>query len=131
MVNIFNELSLPNIYWDWNQNFSLFEWQNDELSDCMKAAWIPDPFIENQTNNSATNIFVFPNPAAEFIFINIANPSATVNINVYDASGKALINQNYLTDKIILPIHGWATGVYFITCDYGNGSVENTKFFIH
>jgi hypothetical protein len=72
------------------------------------------------------NFSVYPNPAHDFITVNIGNASEVKTINVYDLSGRILISEavNNRT-QVQLSLNGISSGVYVISA--GSYSVKLVK----
>jgi len=130
MVNIFEELKMPNLFWDWNQNFSLKNLGTNEMSACMKAAWDPEPFFQDIPSNPESNIFLYPNPGADYLFINVNEIDSELAIRIFDAKGSLVYEKYLASHRMVVPIVDFPTGIYFIECTGSDGHRNIDKFFV-
>jgi Secretion system C-terminal sorting domain len=81
------------------------------------------------TDNSLDNLVVlFPNPAKDIINISLANTLNTATTNIYDVTGKLILNKNLNSAESQIDISQLQTGIYFIKIKTENAST--TKRFI-
>lgn len=70
---------------------------------------------------------VFPNPASEFILVNLPGNSPEATAGMYDLSGKLLRSWKLESGSSArLDLNGINTGLYILKIEYGN-AVTNTK----
>jgi ELWxxDGT repeat protein len=79
--------------------------------------------IKYTTQNQSNQISIFPNPSKESFKINIADFDENLQLDVYDISGKTVL-QKKLTTSTNTIIHQLNAGVYFIKI----GNQKNTNF---
>ncbi len=130
MVNIFEELEMPNLFWDWNQNFSLVSAGENQLSNCMKAAWEPEPFFEDIPENLESNIFVYPNPGSDYIFVNVDDIDERISLKIFNSMGGLMYEKNLASHRMVVPIVDYSTGVYFVECIGSDGHRYIDKLFV-
>ena len=72
--------------------------------------------------NERNNITVFPNPSTESFTITIADFDETLQLEVYDISGKIVLQKTHYTSTNMI-LHQLKAGVYFIKI----GNQKNTE----
>ncbi len=80
------------------------------------------------TNTTTTNtLSVYPNPIENSSILNINTRENIVSIEIYDVTGKLLLNQ---TGELLgsIDIAALSKGVYFIKCTSANNAILNSKF---
>ena len=130
MVNIFEELKMPNLFWDWNQNFSLNSTGENEMSECMKEAWIPESIFQDIPVDRENDIFLYPNPGADYLFVDVNNIADELSISIFDARGAKIYEKFLASRRMIIPILEFPTGIYFIECVSSEGHRYIDKFFV-
>ena len=76
-------------------------------------------FTYGEDINKDIAVYVFPNPASNNVFVDLAleNVSDNVNLQVVDIQGRVVMTQNFTnvkTDKLQLNVANLNTGVYVI-----------------
>jgi len=86
-------------------------------------------------NTSLSNLFIFPNPSDDKLFINFdLNENKNIQITLHDVLGKSvksISNKNYTqgSQKIEIPVNDITPGIYFLTIDI-DGEAINHKIII-
>jgi bacillopeptidase F (M6 metalloprotease family) len=72
---------------------------------------------------------VTPNPATDYIYVNIQNSSANGKIKVYDTLGKIVYQQNIngSAASVKIPVNDLKQGVYFIRLENNAGNSAPVK----
>lgn len=66
-------------------------------------------------NNKNDEISIFPNPASDFINININGKiSAAVTLNIYNIMGELIVSESHHQNKIQMNTEGINSGIYFV-----------------
>ncbi|MFC2089722.1 alpha-amylase family glycosyl hydrolase [Bacteroidota bacterium] len=81
-----------------------------------------------QYRSSAERLFVYPNPANEFIKIRTLSPIE--QIRIFDGSGRIVHQSEYNAYSEAIDISGFTPGVYIIKASYKNGTIGHTKFLV-
>lgn len=83
------------------------------------------PLTQLQNKVSQQNkVFVYPNPAREFIYINTTNVAEKVNVRLYDISSRVIIKEEFYNQKDIkLDLQHITSGAYFINVQAENFQV--------
>lgn len=127
----FNELLLPNVFsYDllyFNhmlESFNSYTW-SDELK-----GWIDDGagscyYSEYDINASIAtqiikNVQIYPNPAVNYVMINMEK-AGPCQFELYDISGRKVLSENILNNKVDLS--GTGNGLYFYVV-----TIDGTKF---
>ncbi len=79
--------------------------------------------IEKLENGDFVDISVFPNPAKDFVYINILKDyqySYTYSIVLLDIMGKELYRQDNINDSFVLNVSQFTTGVYILVINDKN-----------
>lgn len=117
---------LLNLGFDFNRNYQQNNfyningvWENSRY----EGALMIRPFFGKQLttqvipfkSNAKTNVNIYPNPAADEIFIRFENPSdyQQIVVSIYNISGKLVLQTNYLINQPI-NLSGLKEGVYII-----------------
>jgi hypothetical protein len=76
-------------------------------------------------------VSVYPNPASDFIELQIAH-SGLEQIQVFDIGGRMVLSKTYIAYKpsVIIDCSDWKSGIYLITSQLGDGQVYTTKLII-
>lgn len=111
----------------------------DTTIDGIKAAYyyIDDVYLYGDTNYKAVgikeNIFeqvkVYPNPAADFITINTGDLK-NIQVELFDISGRKLLQQNVVNSLQTLDVSGLSNGVYICVVTAGNRVIKREKVII-
>lgn len=75
-------------------------------------------------------ITVYPNPASEYVTINVPSPGNNYNLMVYDATGKLVSSHPFNTGQPI-PVGHLDNGIYLYDVSIGNKKVSSGKLQIH
>ena len=79
-----------------------------ELSNCIQFDTLGlDPFL-------ASEVKVFPNPVSTDLYIEIANNTNTVALDLFDVSGKIVLQKAVSNESISLNMKNLPQGVYFL-----------------
>lgn len=79
----------------------------------------------NVEAEKANNFNIYPNPAKDFVFLNLQNTAYPININLIDLSGKVLVSKNLKNadqTQMGLDVSDLNSGVYFIKIITGEKS---------
>ena len=77
---------------------------------------------------ASSNVQVFPNPFHDKIKIIQNNQSKSIQIDLYDISGKKILSQGHVNNEIeIIGLESLSTGIYFLKIQFSNGSFETIK----
>lgn len=69
---------------------------------------------------------IFPNPVSDVLYVNYSDFQSNVSIELYDALGKLVVNQQLNNQQISVDLSGLQNGLYFIKLMNGN-QVLNTR----
>lgn len=98
----------------------------DEYSDNFVYYYTFPTFVSNKPVASVKNISVSPNPASEYADVQITmTENRKVELNVYDAMGKTVINTNYGVlnsgyHKLTVDTRSLPSGIYLFTVQSGS-----------
>jgi len=67
----------------------------------------------NISRNNNVEIEIYPNPASDFIFINL-NKIKNTNLKITDVNGKTILEKNIVSNETKIDISKFALGTYFI-----------------
>ncbi len=82
------------------------------ISDYNFDLWEFTAFTDINENNCKSEAFmIFPNPASSILNIQSNNIQ---KIEIYDVSGKQILNENKSGKSVILNIDNYSTGIYFV-----------------
>ncbi|HND72053.1 MAG TPA: T9SS type A sorting domain-containing protein, partial [Bacteroidia bacterium] len=74
------------------------------------------------------NLFVYPNPAKDFVTIAFSKAvRTTCNIRLFNVLNKEVYRQNFVQQKVTVPIANLAKGIYIVEVS-NNGFKEYAKF---
>ncbi len=74
------------------------------------------------------NLFVYPNPAKDFVTITFLKAvRTTFNLRLFNVLNKEVYRQNFVQQKVTVPIANLAKGIYIVEVSY-NGFKEYAKF---
>ena len=74
------------------------------------------------------NLFVYPNPAKDFVTIAFLKAvRTTFNLRLFNVLNKEVYRQNFVQQKVTVPIANLAKGIYIVEVSY-NGFKEYAKF---
>jgi hypothetical protein len=79
---------------------------------------IPEPCAWNSIfeNDAVVNAYIYPNPASDYLYINIDNYQAVKNVTISNILGQSVITLDQITNaNITLPISTLENGLYFVT----------------
>ncbi|MFN0274352.1 MAG: T9SS type A sorting domain-containing protein [Chitinophagales bacterium] len=92
----------------------------------------PPPLTINQSNTSK-NVFIYPNPAKDYLNLKFDDFIPSSVVSVFDANGKVCLEKQKITFNKHIPfkldIRGLKTGNYFIRVEAGNKTFLN-KFIV-
>ncbi len=90
------------------------------ISDTSNVMFVIYTGFSNIFSNNE-DIFIYPNPVANELIIEIANNKETVNFEIYNSIGQVVFNSS-LIQKTVIQTNNFAKGVYLI-------KLENKKIF--
>lgn len=85
----------------------------------------------NEYDNSQlnSNLSVYPNPATDFLNINISNANfKNLNLSINTVSGQQIMNTNMSGNNTKINIESLSSGVYFVNISNENGLNKTVKF---
>lgn len=85
---------------------------------------------QNGTNEIAKHpVRIFPNPLNGESTLRIITPAAVQQLELYDASGRAVMLMPVvgISDYLTIPIEGLGAGVYLLTIKYSDGLVQTER----
>jgi len=85
--------------------------------------WIP----VGLTENIKSKIYLYPNPASNTIIIKSIAEEQTGLINIYNLTGKLIIQDKLVDSEIEINIERIKTGLYIVEIDYGKRK-QHSKF---
>ncbi|MDD3741665.1 MAG: kelch repeat-containing protein [Bacteroidales bacterium] len=97
------------------------------------STWIYTSNIETPSGineSEPTDITIFPNPAQDFITIEISDEnlqSQELNYQLCDITGRIIVSNKISTTKELIDVSGEAAGMYFIRICNGNKIIEIIK----
>jgi hypothetical protein len=77
--------------------------------------------IEDQILSNA--IKVYPNPVTDKLHIDLKNISGTVRVNIYNMTGKLLVNKNLNTQQNNLHLGNLSNGIYLVNLHFSDYKV--------
>ena len=95
------------------------------FSTANKIYFATDPILQTGDLTNTSNFTVFPNPASDFININLDKNIKIINIKLADSSGRIIINKDSNDNK--LSLKGLKKGLYYITVQDNYGRVHHSK----
>jgi hypothetical protein len=95
----------------------LTEWRSGQVMgtynrDMLIAICQPNAITEFQSENAAINIF--PNPTSDNLIIASVSSSENKYLNIYNAIGARILNENFTEQKHFLNVSSFAKGIYLI-----------------
>ena len=89
----------------------------DTATICLPIMVLDSTIINIQTNKVYNNICnVFPNPTNDLITLNIEGYTGSIDIDIYDLSGRLLQN----TNSTNISLKNYAKGIYIFRVSYGD-----------
>lgn len=79
--------------------------------------------------NEKSNLVIYPNPAANMVYIQSANPGLIKGVRLIDMAGKEVKSSFPLLNST-MDISNAATGTYFLQVVYHDGSIDSHKLSI-
>lgn len=76
-----------------------------------------------EATNNEIDVELFPNPAKDWVAINIEQPVTNFNLDIYDNTGRFISAQNFTESRKVVDISSLASGVYVFkiwNSDYSN-----------
>jgi hypothetical protein len=114
---------------DINQNGKLNLFVGHDLGGVELFEHDPDSDVSIEHFDHEFMVLVYPNPAEEIIFIQ-HNQQGSVNLSVYDISGRKMHQEFAANNLIQLQTAGWQSGMYFIHLEAQNGMVQRKSFIV-
>ena len=74
------------------------------------------------TDNSVSNVYIYPNPSSGILKIATVEP---VNLQIIDIHGKTLITATRMTNEVTLDVSKLGSGIYFV--NIVDGSLTQTR----
>ncbi len=91
--------------------------------------------FSNETELSAENVSVFPNPATTTVTIQVNTPNNQKNytVSISDALGKVIFQTKIFAQEQFLQINvsDWESGLYLVVVSYPKGVTKRTKLIIN
>lgn len=82
----------------------------------------------NEAIVNTVNVSVYPNPSADYIFIDFGNQNASkMSLNIYNCSGALVYNTSSYSGESI-NVGGFANGIYFVDINDGANSYRTTFY---
>ncbi|MCG8581081.1 MAG: T9SS type A sorting domain-containing protein, partial [Bacteroidales bacterium] len=86
-----------------------------------------DPVATSINKSNVASIAIYPNPATDFINIDLGNSESNVNISLINSKG-AVVNHFVATESVTrIEINGLSNGIYFINIK-GENINQTSKF---
>ena len=79
-----------------------------------------------ETIDITFDVTIYPNPAVDQVNIIFKEINQGDKFQLYDATGKLLLNTNVSGYQMSIPFYGYSTGVYFLTFLSANNSLLKT-----
>jgi Secretion system C-terminal sorting domain len=83
--------------------------------------------VNETTLEHTSPIMLYPNPAAERITIEYEAKNANATIEIFDLYGKRVYGGMWNQSRMVIPVNGFATGLYFVRITDGD-TVLSGKF---
>jgi hypothetical protein len=84
------------------------------------------------SNEKSKNIFVYPNPASNSININFDHTQLPLEVNIYDVSGKLILQKSIAESSEIIDVQGLENGFYLIKfTNKSNELIQQSKLIIN
>ena len=83
---------------------------------------------EVSDRSAMAKILVYPNPASEFISVNLSDFENVKTLSCYDINGKLLTNKSVSSEIVQINISNFPSGIYYIIATTEEGEQINTKF---
>ncbi|MBN2893568.1 MAG: T9SS type A sorting domain-containing protein [Bacteroidales bacterium] len=90
-----------------NNGFERFT-GNALLSEVVYTYYVNIPDLNKLTIN------IYPNPAINFINIDLKDNTRSINLEIIDESGKILMTKSNISDKTTIDLYNFSKGIYFI-----------------
>jgi hypothetical protein len=74
----------------------------------------------------ASQFELYPNPASNFITINVKNDQEIASVAIVDVQGRNVFSSNTITSRI--PVDTLQQGMYFVTLETTSGAITTKKF---
>lgn len=104
-------------------------YQSSQYLTCDTAFYIP--FVGINTTELDKYFKIYPNPTAEYLYIDFTDWSKEASISLYDVTGQMLVNKQTLFNGInILQVSPFAQGMYFYQIFSDNEVLKSGKVVI-
>jgi glucose/arabinose dehydrogenase len=91
---------------------------------------VVDTSLNTKTFNGIANLQIYPNPASSEVFVKAEGLSFPASINVFDISGKLLLNQSLHADTNSIATGSLQSGIYLVKVKDNSGADFSTKLTI-
>jgi hypothetical protein len=92
---------------------------NENKSDFSEAITITTTGNLGIEDYQASGINIFPNPASDFINLELPVNTGNVNVRILNISGKVLFNNQYITESITIDTGFLSKGIYIVNVSSG------------
>ncbi|MEL6638951.1 MAG: cellulase family glycosylhydrolase [Bacteroidota bacterium] len=116
LLQAFQELDMPHCYWEWDRNFSFFEWEVgwEYIPDCMMEAWESTIPQTHPSMMAETDPLVIGNPFGEQLVVHFPQADRFERCIVYHSDGR-LVGIYYLGGSSwTLDTQHWGVGTYLL-----------------
>lgn len=100
------------VFYDWEVSDSL--WYND-----FRITYYYDTY-QGEEEVEDKQLTIYPNPATDFITLNLGDNSQPSNTQVLDSRGRLLVSQVGMGNMVNVNVQHLSAGVYFINVKQGN-----------
>ncbi|HMK06119.1 MAG TPA: PQQ-dependent sugar dehydrogenase [Flavobacterium sp.] len=91
---------------------------------------VVDTSLNTKTFNGIANLQIYPNPASSEVFVKAEGLSFPASINVFDISGKLLLDQSLHADTNSIATGSLQSGIYLVKVKDNSGADFSTKLTI-
>ena len=92
---------------------------------------ISDVSSKAETNNSAMQFTVYPNPTEDVVYVDVDGKPEGLTYQVLSAGGQLLSDGRMISGSTIIPMKDFAAGIYFINVSGNNKSLKTFKIIKH
>ena len=97
-----------------------FDWTFDSFTSISTNCNYPSNCFSTSIQENTTNTSLFPNPTNDLITLDINGYNGSIQIQVYDLSGRLLQTTNNTT----ISLKNYEKGIYVFKVSYGNVTEE-------
>ncbi len=90
------------------------------------TVWVLDAngIIENTNHLDEIDVSFYPNPATDYIILDIPSQAELVEVDIIDLTGKTIVRH---TNIQRIPLENLPNGVYFIRMQFESGQIQTYK----